>query len=820
MRDHPSPAVLGLLLMLGTAGFSSCRAGDTESKPKPEEATRPAGNHGQPSPEPASEPASIPEEPAELEASPLQNAIAGSRGSILATLEVEGRSGGALAVDLVQGGVPFARGAVPHPGNLRVRGADGSLIPSQARPLALWPDGSSKWIELSFHVEDLGSSGLRHLTVETAGVPGPPPSALPAVSFPEGLVVALEDADGTAGFSLEGQETLYTGPLSAETLFRGSAAGREGRTAMAISVATFPALGAVRYRFEIDQLAGGGLWRRLRLELPHPHAAVHRGAQMDSHVSPAGAGRSLVTLVPAGSHPVDRGTGRRWEIWGGDSLDRLPSHPIRPRLSPSYVEETAALGVAADVPARWRRSFEISFDRVFLQWEEAGQGWLEFGGLPDRDHGLEYYGDLNQEYDPATALILGYARTMEPAYLDTAEDLASSFRDLSVDPSGGVFQHRSTLHTAQAHLIDRMAAGLLDRIHSHHDYEASEEGLLAVVGKLYGVSGRNSAEGILERIDAGPFAQREEAFIQLAAAMLLEGATERIRSRAGSEEIDMKSLFQMYAKDAQVKQLGVTDADEAFAPFFSRYGGSWEDFPAFRVDRHPDPEVRHVGSHSLVEMLVLSYFLTGDEGLRETALRIGRHHLDVLVPREIADNEEALASGRPLFSRSLGWPLINLLSLWELTEGSDPAMNGRIREAAGELAAQLTRNPVERCEGSVSAGIAMEALARYHERTGDAAAGSHLVLWARHWAATQWNPTLGAFMYRHDQDEPAWSSLTGLVLYGLAYADGLEPDAALRERTIEARDSLLDAETGYAKAFAMYYRSVPRALALIESPGS
>ncbi|MGC9320412.1 MAG: LamG-like jellyroll fold domain-containing protein, partial [Armatimonadota bacterium] len=53
---------------------------------------------------------------------------------------------------LVTGGVPLPRGAITDPGNARLQ-RDGRDVPLQTRALAYWPDGSVKWLLLTFPPE-------------------------------------------------------------------------------------------------------------------------------------------------------------------------------------------------------------------------------------------------------------------------------------------------------------------------------------------------------------------------------------------------------------------------------------------------------------------------------------------------------------------------------------------------------------------------------------------------------------------------------------------------------------------------------------------
>ncbi len=54
-------------------------------------------------------------------------------------------------------GMPFARGSVPGADALSVADAAGAPLPSQAWPLATWPDGSLKWAGIALPATDTPS---------------------------------------------------------------------------------------------------------------------------------------------------------------------------------------------------------------------------------------------------------------------------------------------------------------------------------------------------------------------------------------------------------------------------------------------------------------------------------------------------------------------------------------------------------------------------------------------------------------------------------------------------------------------------------------
>ncbi|NIA14028.1 MAG: hypothetical protein GWP08_08100 [Nitrospiraceae bacterium] len=735
-------------------------------------------------------------------------------------------------IALVEGGFPLPEAAVMSVEALTLTDSDGGAIVVQARPLAYWPDASVKWVALVFYLDELQAGERRSLRLGRTDAPDRAEGDHTENIPDHGLLFELTRQDGIHSFHSEKSSCRYAGTICAEYLHEGFFDGRQGQTEATISVTRFPAISAVRYRVGLKQLVNGDNWDALRLVLPHPYALVHRAKEMGARVSALDATHVEVGLIEQAEEPVDRGVGRRWEIWGYDDPDLFGGRPLRPRLSPRYLRTTGVLGeFVVDAPEEWERNFERSFESVFAQRDRDPRnfGWRHYGSFFDRRPGtsLAYFGYVNQEYDPATALVLAYARTGNLAYLEHAEDLACLFRDMCLSPEGGVYQHRATIHAGDAHIISIMKNTLRKRILAHPSYAATSDALGEVVTALYGEQYgdlRAAVKKVLEPIIDRPFDEQLTYLAQALAAGILDDIRNNLRNKF--ERLDPKEFekldlnnnirrwFEFYAADERVKALGFTDVDSDFEPFFERYGGSWDDFPAFHVDLRPDPK-RHEGGHSLVEMLVWTYCFTGDEGLRDAALRVARHQIEVICPFVLEQNRGVVGHAEATHTRQLSWPLINLVSLWELTQNRDPELHRQIVEVAQQLAYQLTENRVDQHQGGIHAGIGMEALARYHEKTGDGRVAQYLIKWARYWAATQWEVGRG-FRYIRDKNGSADESMTALVLYGLAYAHDLAPEDALKGRVLEARDLLQGKQSGsYVKMFAQMYRSTPRALAHI-----
>ncbi len=739
-----------------------------------------------------------------------------------APFTVENRAGRHVRAAIVQGGIPFAPGAVRDPGVLTVRAADGTRLPTQARALSFWEDGSARWVLVTSHVSNLAPGAKPSFTL-TADASAPRPAAKTAASvFPRGVEFVLVDQRGRAPFVSGSGTSIDAGPLMIETRFSGTLAGRERATESALTVASFPELRAVRYRFSIRQLANGGEWKQLTAVVPHARAFVYQQKEMGAVVRAQEEGSTEIVFVGS-REPVDRGVARSWEVWGFDGDPGPFVRPLRPVPPPRYTLATGAAGrIAAEVPERWQKTFDQSVRAIFEKRDANPRnfGWRNYGDFFDREHGLAYYGYLNQEYDPSTALWIAYARTGRLEYFDQAESLADFFRDMCLGPEGGTYQHRATVDAAYATVVFTISSHLETKIKSAPGYKPTPDGLAIAIASAYGEKTGRKAKQLVDAMPATEaFETRQQRLIHQLANSVLKSEEDRLkkkmekRSQAEVDRVTLKDMMTFYAQSADLQQLGYRNVDEAFAPFFRRYGGSWENFPAFHVDILPDPGKAHTGSHSLLEMLVWAYEMTGDESYREAALRATRYHLDVLVPFVL--ETYGGSQDKPVESRNVGWPLINLMAAWEITEYRDPDLHREIRAAAGKLARALTRVPVGRHQGGIHAGVSLEALCRYHEKTGDAGCARYITELARFWATSQWSADKNAFNITTNEPGTADASMTGLLLYGMAYANHLAPDAQLRTAIEKATKSLEPESTNYAKRFGQLYRSTPRAFALI-----
>ena len=714
------------------------------------------------------------------------------------------------ALALVQGGFAFASGAVRDAGALRISGSADGAVASQARPLAYWPDGSIKWAELSFYLSNLGAHEKRVLQVDRAPRAGGEQGARVSAPDRSRFAADLRDGEGSSRFEGSAWSPVTTGAVYGESSCEGPFSKRAGSTNGRLSVASFPALRAVRYRFAIKQLADGASWHGLQVAVPHAFVEVRRGSELGARPRSAESGSVVVDLIGA-TEPVDTGTGRQWEVWGYDDPASVGGSPLVPLPSPAYLRATVALGrFVVDAPQAWRENFRRNYESVFakLAADPRSSGWKNYGSLPTRRESGEYLGYYNQEYDPATALFLAYASTGRREYLDTATDLAGFYRDMLVSPDGGCYQHRAPVHALQAHVYRVVADGMATQIRARAGSAQNDEAILDFAREAFREKGEQGARQILGTLKGKPFEARVREVCALATARLMEPKVLAVKSEA----LGLRGALDQLARDPDLVRFGFDDVDRVFRPFFERYGGSWDDLPAFHVDILPVSARRHLGSHSLVEMLVLAYFLGGDESFRETALRVARHHVEDVDPRSLEMFEGALRSKKPMVQREVAWPLINLLALDDLTLRREVELNRKIRSDAMRLARALAGVPPERTEGSIHSGICTEALARFHERTLDEAVGEYLVRFTRYWAKTQWNAKKAEFHYLHGDPKTLGPWTNGLNLYGMAYSADLSPDRALRDCVRAAWGPLTTTGSSDGKDFAQKYRSTWRAL--------
>ncbi len=488
---------------------------------------------------------------------------------------------------------------------------------------------------------------------------------------------------------------------------------------------------------------------------------------------------------------LEPGMGRTHHIWiwTGDQQPRADQAiaqadtPIVPSTSPQRATASLAAGPLKkpNSDSRLDDIIKTSVERVFKfsEGQTHHYGFFDWGDFFVHDGTLSYTGCINQEYDPAIVMHLAYLRTGDPAMLYRALPMARHYSDVDIAVDGGVFQHRATRHHADAWIAKVMANGFYKSVKKSPVFDGSPESLLKVVKKKNKGMARELEPLIKPLLDSG---EPSEVIVQTALEIMGQNILNNIVNKLGKgdDEMTMQRYCEGIATSEMARDYGFKNATAAFKPFFELYGGSWDNFPTFHIDNSPDQSRRHTGGHSLVESVIFAWWETGDPRFLEVALRVGRHHTNTLVPQEINKLGAGLGrSGNPM-TRTVAWPLINMCRLYEMTEGmeGEEELHQDLYASAKQCAAALIEVPFKRIEGSIHAGVTMEALTNWHQLSGDDEVANYLVGLARYWAANVYDKRSKSFRYKAHKSGTGARGFSGLVSYGLSYAQQLKPHTA------------------------------------------
>lgn len=257
----------------------------------------------------------------------------------------------------------------------------------------------------------------------------------------------------------------------------------------------------------------------------------------------------------------------------------------------------------------------------------------------------------------------------------------------------------------------------------------------------------------------------------------------------------------------------------------SAIGSQYKHEPAHVSYRGGDGLHKGAIDHLWAEGLCEHYLLTGDRRALDVAREVG----DFLVRRSMEPNERGNA-------RSYGWPIIALCAVYEAT-GEESYI-----ESARRVAEQVfARNHPTRGiwleswgvdengnellgNKTFMVGVLMEAMAFYHRITGDPQAAEWLTKSARTICVEAWVEKDKGFYYTpslEDRDRGRTTDLRELL--GLAYAYSLSRDPLLMEIAMKSFDAGQDAWLAQiqegsvsGKAFATLTRSTPRFVALLD----
>lgn len=756
---------------------------------------------------------------------------------LLATFEVTERSGRTRLDAYVHASLPFEEGLIPAPFDVVVSD-QGRRVPTRVHVLSRWSDGTARWLAVGFRTSFAGGA-TRSFRV----LAGTPEDYAPSVFLPA-IQLQVRDQNGQHEFALSDGTDEENGQL---------------RVTSRVSVETE---NRARLTVEITQLEGDNAWNELVLE-------VVRG---DGEVT-GDAGDGAMTdgdWTVAVTHPVDRGpvsiesdnefmrfhiypaslpphaadegfhVSRDFVFEGGNQLESLAqrlAHPLRTSFTFDYLENTGAVGDLAPGSTSLDDAIEVSREALAQQMllVPDNRGLVAFGDFYDRTHGGAYLGYLLQEYDPATTLFLHYLRTGDHESFDIAMIMANQYAD-SLSPEGGSFQHRATIHSIRGQ-VGRVAAERLRALwRDEPDEPASDFEILEFMELEYGVGAIDGVREVLDSVAGDSLAQRETLVSDWIGFELAESAEDDLLSEldepsppedgiiARLDAIDDSlvgrlqtgnaapiDMARLYHSANLLQQLDLPSLDDSFRPYFQRYGGDWSvaNFPAFHRYNVPNEAKRHQGGHSLIEMVVWGYLLSGDERLYDWAMAAADYHTaGGLTARGLETVQDQVDRDDRVFARNIGWPLINMLTLRLLTTGRDQDRDAALEVAIQSILEALMELPPEDYQGTIHAAVVGEGLARYHREYGGDDVLEYLINLVEYWATSRWNAEQGGFLYQADDPETVFQALSLLFSYPLSYAATQADNPLLADRleTITAEFE----EYTYAKSFAMAYRNAQR----------
>ena len=247
------------------------------------------------------------------------------------------------------------------------------------------------------------------------------------------------------------------------------------------------------------------------------------------------------------------------------------------------------------------------------------------------------------------------------------------------------------------------------------------------------------------------------------------------------------------------------------------------------TDNHVDGGSGYDTAHQWVEGMLLAYLLTGDRRSLEVAREMGVPL--IAFAREVSPKLKARPETIPMTERDLGWTLLSLLFLEEVT--GDPQYTDVIQdliegvvasqdEQRGHWPRELPHKDFPTGGASFMLGVLTEALMRYHEKSGDPAVAQAIVR-SSYWLSNEmWNPEVRNIRYK--QWDRFWDHYNDgrtipMVLPGMVYARYLGRsderyrkiiDDALKVYARSCADLDEHGEGRNFKSMGMMSRSMPR----------
>jgi hypothetical protein len=399
----------------------------------------------------------------------------------------------------VTSGIPFAEGILTDANKVKLsRGGD--EIPTQARTLATWPDGSIRWLLLDFQV-DLPAFGAVPITLETDSIPTP----VTGITY-NNQVSSLTVNTGAATFTFDKNELKIkgeyfqvisggatyravpdkdkwtveeSGPLKLVIRVEGN--WLNGGSRLGNSLVTFRARliffknksgMRVLFTFKNNNSFGWDSSKGQSITLSGVNFGVHLLPQGGSYVFGQGVEKTWEIDVPAIGNPVNRDT--RYTA-SGTVADGYTAPRALAVASPPYYASTRAWGQIQLPLTGFNSVSQPDFD-LFEKLQRAKvtpadvenppglQGNTLWKHLYQDIQSWNNYGDLRwggdcgpfsgNHYDWVYGMILQFMRTGRYAFLDAARVFAKHEIDFDIyhtNADGSAFNYQENWESRLSH---------------------------------------------------------------------------------------------------------------------------------------------------------------------------------------------------------------------------------------------------------------------------------------------------------------------------------------------------------------------------------
>jgi len=757
----------------------------------------------------------------------------------------------------VVGGVGLPPGLAVEPEALALMDGDGAQ-PAAFRALSRWSDGSLRWVEVMTAASLPSGTADRQLIVGEGVAFESSPPELPVMhlrltSAADSFDVELEPAVAVA---LGGwRVTMTERTLPADRRLVDLHLERVEGPATIEFLSLDLALGA---GVDLGHAAEGvAVWgdgavsvRRFVERGPMALAAIDGGARY-TLVQPIPGNRGRPPVLA-----VDQELTMTFTLLfsPADSADVLAAQNdlmARPFMDITALQDSGAAEVLAlPTPGYDDAVIRPSIDalRSMMSCTNPAQdvacGPINYGDGFATDGNLAYAGFYNQEYGPAVGLVHFGLRYSDPELVSLVAEIARHYADVSLSHYGGSYQHRSTQYA----MIDAVTAAYLElartAVRDGRSAPLSCEALGVALIDLGSLA--DGARASCESVE-GSAPERETAGLRYALAGLADRGMNEAQAGAGAcdledpadglcaclvENVDSAGAALIEGGEPTIagsaasmlcgvgmRSFSGPTIETVFAPFFARYGGDWSAFPHLPFfPRHPNPQELHGGGHTLVEGLVWGHLLTGSDHLRDAALRSARYHI---APGGVIERAIDVVTGQAVddglvWARNLGWPLINLVALRQVTQEIEPALDSQLVDAGDRIVAVLATLAPGQYKSLIHAGVCAEALARWHAQTGSEEALTTLQALIGSWTTDpdRWDEVASGF--KMEPDQGVVPNLSCMLTYGVAYAaaqGGPSEWASVARRNFDSH-CLGEDPTRSFKIFGQRFRNLQRAMAL------